>query len=265
MKTLLLIGYGAMGRTVREALRLQPQAAIACILETPDRRDGVQAEVGSSVEVVTSLDELAMLPDLALECAGHGAVARFVPELLARGVDTIVASVGALADEKLHERLEAAAVQGGSQLILVPGAIAGIDALAAACARPVDEVVYTGRKPPRGWFGTPAEAQVNLRDLREAATVFEGNARDAARLFPQNANVAAMVGLAGIGMDRTRVSLVADPAVTRNTHTVSVKGEFGELHLTVAGNTLPANPKTSALAAFSILRAIRNRVAAVVI
>jgi aspartate dehydrogenase len=74
-----------------------------------------------------------------------------------------------------------------------------------------------------------------------------------------------MVALAGIGMERTRVSLIADPGVTRNTHTVHATGEFGELELKVAGNVLPANPKTSALAAFSIIRAINNRVGALVI
>jgi aspartate dehydrogenase len=265
MKSLLLIGFGAMGRTVFEALREHRHARITCVVETSARHDDVQRDVGASVSVVTSVDALPDRPDLALECAGHEAVATFVPSLLAQGIDTIIASVGALAEPGLPERLEAAASRGNAQLVLVPGAIAGIDALRAAKARPLDSVSYTGRKPPRGWLGTPAEARVDLATIGEATVIFEGNAREAARLYPKNANVAAMVGLAGVGMERTHVTLIADPGVTRNTHSVHAEGEFGTLDLTVSANPLPANPKTSALAAFSIIRAIDNRVGPVAI
>ena len=265
MKSLLLIGFGAMGRTVYDALRGHPRARIDGIVATAVHRADVQREVGAGIEVVASLDALKGRPSLALECASHQAVASLVPELLGRGVDTIVASVGALAERGLPERLETAAASGGARLILVPGALAGIDALRAARLRPLDAVEYTGRKPPRGWAGTPAEARADLAALREAAVIFEGNARDAARLYPKNANVAAMVALAGIGMERTRVQLIADPAVTRNTHTVLARGEFGVLEVTVSANPLPSNPKTSALAALSIVRAIDNCVSPTVI
>jgi aspartate dehydrogenase len=265
MKSLLLIGYGAMGRTVRAALGASALARVTAILETSQQCASLRQELDPAIELVQAIDELAELPDLALECAGHAAVTTWVPELLRRGVDTIIASVGALAEQGLPERLEQAASAGRAQLILVPGAIAGIDALSAARVRPLDAVTYTGRKPPQGWLGTPAEKKVDLRTLREAAVIFEGNAREAARLFPQNANVAAMVALAGIGMERTGVVLIADPAVTRNIHTVHAIGEFGELEIKVANNPLPANPKTSALAAYSIVRAINNRVGTLVI
>ena len=265
MKTLLLIGYGAMGRTVHEALKGSIGARVRFVIEAAERWEAVQRELGPEIRVLSSTHDLPSLPDLALECAGHAAVATFVPDLLEKGVDTIIASVGALAAEGLPERLEAAAVSGRAQLILVPGAIAGIDALCAARTRRLDTVVYTGRKPPLGWLGTPAEQRVDLRALREATVVFEGSAREAARLYPKNANVAAMVGLAGVGLDRTHVSLIADPSVTRNTHSVRAVGEFGELEIKVANDPLPGNPKTSALAAYSIVRAIRNRVEAMVI
>ncbi len=254
-----------MGRTVHEELRSNSRARVDFVVETAERCKSVQRALGPTVTVVHSLGQLPRLPDLALECAGHEAVTTFVADLLRKGVDTIIASVGALAEPGLPERLEAAATEGDAQLVLVPGAIAGIDALSAARVRSLDAVTYTGRKPPQGWLGTPAESKVDLRALREATVIFEGNAREAARLYPKNANVAAMVALAGIGMERTRVALIADPAVTRNMHKVRATGEFGELELEVANNPLPANPKTSALAAYSIVRAINNRVASMVI
>ncbi len=257
MKDILLIGYGAMGRSVLEALRDDAQARVRYVLERPSRADKLQDELGS-IQVLRSLDELDGVPDLALECAGHDAVATLAPALLEMGVTTIIASVGALATPGIPERLERAACKGEARLIAVPGAIAGIDALSAARQRGLRSVVYVGRKPPAGWLGTPAEDIVDLRALLEPAVIFNGNAREAARLYPRNANVAAAVALAGAGMERTRVSLIADPRVSRNTHQVDAIGDFGELHVTVSAEPLADNPKTSALAALSILRAVRN-------
>ncbi|HLX29078.1 MAG TPA: aspartate dehydrogenase [Casimicrobiaceae bacterium] len=264
MKSLLLLGYGAMGREVHKTLRDNRYARVKCVIERRERCEVLRQQLDGEVDVLSTVEGLANDFDLALECAGHDAVATYVPELLRRGIDTIIASVGALAEPGLPERLEHAALYGNAQLVLVPGAIAGIDALCAAKIRSIDTVSYTGRKPPRGWFGTPAEDRADLASIRDATVVFEGNAREAARLYPKNANVAAMIALAGIGMERTCVSLIADPNVTRNTHTVHVSGDFGQLDVTIAAETLPTNPKTSALAALSILRAVENRVGPVV-
>ena len=104
-----------------------------------------------------------------------------------------------------------------------------------------------------------------MNNIRTATTIFSGNARAAARLFPKNANVAAMIALAGIGFERTEVTLVADPAVSSNIHTVHARGQFGELQVTVSARALEENPKTSELAALSVLRAVRNKVSPVVV
>jgi aspartate dehydrogenase len=262
---LLLIGCGAMGRQVMRDLRHDPRIRVSCILEEPQRCAEVRREVGDSVRVVSAVEEIARKPDFALECAGHRAVQTAVVALLRAGVDVIVASVGALAEPGLPEMLEQSALAGKAHVTLIPGAIAGIDALSAARARRLDAVSYTGRKPPHAWTGTPAERDFDLSKLDRATTIFSGTARAAARAYPKNANVAAMVALAGIGFERTEVTLLADPAVTANTHSIHARGQFGELQLTVSAQPLAENPKTSELAALSVLRAVRNRLSPVIV
>jgi aspartate dehydrogenase len=265
MKDILLLGCGAMGRTVLRALAAERQARVRWILTRPQHAAALRSEVDGTIEVIDSLATLATRPDFALECAGHEAVASLVPELLGQGIRTIIASVGALADAALCDRLERAATAGRTQLVMVPGAIGGIDALSAAREYGLDAVTYVGRKHPRGWAGTPAEAEHNLGALRVATVIFQGGARDAARLYPKNANVAAIVALAGVGMEKTRVTLIADPDASSNTHSISARGVFGTLDVSIAARPLADNPKTSALAALSIARAVRNQVDVMVV
>ena len=254
-----IVGFGAIGRAlVTRALKL-PAISITHVVVKDARIAETQAALaglGSTAQAVNAVPPDA---DLLLECAGHGALSAHVIPALHRGVECAVLSVGALSAPGLAETLENAARQGGTCLTLLPGAIGGIDAISAARLGGLDEVVYTGRKPPAGWKGTPADALLDLDRLEAPAVFFEGSARDAARLYPKNANVAATLSLAGTGLDRTRVRLIADPGVTDNIHEVEARGSFGEMTLTMRGRPLPENPKTSSLTVLSALRFLHNQ------
>jgi aspartate dehydrogenase len=258
-----LVGCGAIGTALLELIQHDDRLQVVAIVASA-AGSGQAAAVARALAPCAAV--LQAMPadgiDLVIEAAGHTAIAQHVLPALARGVPCVVASVGALASDGLAEQLEAAAGQGGTQVQLIAGAIGGIDALSAAAVGGLDHVRYTGRKPPLAWKGTPADAAHDLAALREATVIFEGSAREAATLYPKNANVAATVSLAGLGLDATRVRLIADPAIHENVHELEAEGRFGGFELRMRNRPLPANPKTSALTVYSALRALRNRVAA---
>jgi aspartate dehydrogenase len=208
---------------------------------------------------------LADAPDAVAECAGHAAVRQYGEAVLAASRDLVVISIGALADDTLRATLLSSAQQHGARLVLPSGAVGGLDALGAARLSGLQTVTYTGRKPPKAWRGTPAERLLDLDALSAPAIFFEGTARQAATDYPQNANVAAAVALAGLGFDATKVRLIADPKAARNVHEISVRAGCGDFDLQLEGRPSPLNPKTSLMAGFSVAREILNRTGALVI
>jgi len=129
----------------------------------------------------------------------------------------------------------------------------------------LDSVRYRSIKPPAAWRGTPAEQAIDLDRIETQAVAYRGTAREAALLYPKNANVAATVALAGLGFDRTEVEIVADPAARYNTHEIEAEGASGTLALRLVNLPSPENPKTSALTALSLVRALLNEASAVAI
>lgn len=260
MLSVLLIGYGPIAAYAAEKFASEPDIRLAGVLARPGREDAARALAGPGGAVWT--DATAIPPDavdIAADCAGHAGLSMHGAGLLAAGIDVVSLSVGALADPALAEALERAGRAGGGCLELAPGAIAGIDALTAAAVGGLSMVRYIARKPPAGWRGTPAEESLDLDRLEGPAEHFRGPAREAARRYPKNANVAAMVALAGLGLDETEAVLIADPTLSGNRHEVEAEGDFGRLALVLDGRTLPDNPKSSALAAMSLVRTIRRR------
>ncbi|WP_332609381.1 aspartate dehydrogenase [Achromobacter sp. ESBL13] len=269
MLKIAMVGCGAIGVAALELLACRTDLVVTTVLVPPPHRADARQRIqpwARRATIHASLDEAPTRPDLLVECAGHGAIVEHVLPALRAGIPCVIASVGALAAPGLIEELEQAARAGQTRVQLLSGAIGAIDALAAARHGGLDEVVYIGRKPPLAWSGTPAAQQFDLTSLAQSPTViFEGSAREAASAYPKNANVAATLALAGLGLDHTRVRLWADPGVQDNVHHVHARGAFGEFELTMRGKPLAANPKTSSLTVYSLVRAICNAVEPLVI
>src|ERR687896_755166 len=204
---------------------------------------------------------------------GGGTIARLVLQQRPAGIEIIAiagrgpASRAALLAREFGVRyvigrdalLAARAAARSGALFYVPsGGIGGLDALKTACLAGVDEVSIQVAKPPAAWQGIPYVERlgVDLQQLQTAKTLFEGPAREGVPHFPQNVNIAAVLAIAGIGMDRTRLKVVADPALTLNTHTIRVSGASGHMTIVLENVPAPQNPKTSWLACYSALAAL---------
>ncbi|OQS37602.1 aspartate dehydrogenase [Chromobacterium haemolyticum] len=268
MLDIALVGCGAIGAGVLELIAADPALRVGQVLthapDAPRVRDAL-ARLAPQARSLRALAPDAPAPDLLVECAGHAAIEQHVLPALERGIDCLIVSAGALTDTVMLERVEAAARRGGAQARLLSGAVGAIDALAAARLGGLEHVRYTGRKPPRAWQGTAAEQDWDLSALQQAQLIFSGSAREAARRFPKNANVAATVALASLGLDRVQVQLYADPAISGNLHRIDARGGFGELSLSLQGRPLASNPKTSALTVYSVARALLNHAQAIAI
>lgn len=213
-----------------------------------------------SIPFVTGVKALlAKKPDVVVEAASHEAVRDYGAPLLGKGVSMIVLSCGALCDDALRASLEAAAQKSGALLYVPSGGIGGLDALKAACIAGVDEVTIAVTKPPAAWKNIPyvGEMRVDLDTLTEPYVIYEGSARQGVPLFPANVNIAAVLSMAGIGFDRTRLKVVADPQLKHNTHFIDIRGKTGNISIKLENVPAPENPKTAWLACYSALAALK--------
>jgi len=253
------VGWGAIARRVAALLKARNASIVLAGVATRGT-PAHDRELPEGARCLASPEELRDLSlDLVVEAAGRAAVEPWGLASLRHARAFAVCTTSAFTDDALLQGLVAEAERCGSQILVPPGALGGLDALAAAGRLPLDQVTHRIIKPPAAWRGTPAEELVDLGALTAAQAFFVGTAREAAARFPANANVAVISALAGLGLDRTEVMLIADPTVTRNSHHLTARGDFGALNVLVENRPFAENPKTSELTALSLVRLIEGR------
>ena len=249
-----LIGFGAIGRDLCGRLTADGFGVTVLLREGSASRP----HVPPGVAVVASLDALmAAAPDLVVEAAGQAVLRDAAAPLLRAGFSVVAASTGALGLDGLFDDLAQAARAGRSRLIVSPGALGGLDYLAALHGTEGARVRYTSRKPPAAWLAELAAIGVQADRLVVEVLLFEGSAAEAARRYPRNLNAGLTVALAA-GAAMTEVRVIADPAVTLNTHEIAVDSPLGSASMRFANRPAADNPKTSALTAAGLAASVRR-------
>ena len=252
-----IAGLGAIGRALaRRLAEGVPGVTLACAAA----RDRAKAQAWLDEQKIdcplVELDAFPQLADLAVECAPAAVLEDVCRPMLQAGKRVMVLSAGALLPRP--HLIELAQAHGG-QIIVPTGALLGLDAVSAAAEGTIHSVRMITRKPPNGLVGAPylVKHNISLEGLNTAKCVFTGTAREAAAGFPANVNVVAALALAGIGPDRTMIEIWADPAVTRNCHSIEVDADSARFTLAIE-NVPSENPKTGKITALSALAALRK-------
>jgi aspartate dehydrogenase len=240
VKKVGMIGCGAIGSLIAEAVDKGIVDCDELILfdREMEKAERLQESLDTASIVVANLDEMLKLrPAVIVEAASQQAAREYVGTIVDNNIELIVMSVGALLGSELK-----------SNRIHTPsGAIGGLDAISSAALAGIDDVILTTRKNPR---------TLDM-DNQQEKVVYEGSAQEAVKRFPREMNVAASLALT-VQPERLLVRVISDPKTSRNTHEITVKWAHGDMFLKFANDPHPENPKTSALAAWSAIKLLKD-------
>ncbi|MGQ9586499.1 MAG: aspartate dehydrogenase [Anaerolineae bacterium] len=264
-RELAILGCGNIGTSVIKALQQGscPGYRLRWVFDQRET-DGVRIAVGEMG--ATWLKDPGELgpqdrPDVLFEAATPSALRQFAERFLEQGTTVVAMSVGALVDQEFLSRCLETARRAGVKFVVPSGAIGGLDVLRAARALGgLHEVKVTTTKAPQALAGAPffTEHPVDLDALDKKTLIFSGTAREAIPLFPANVNILCSISLAGLGPDRTRARIFADPAARRTVHVVEAKGDFGKFRAEFQNFPSPDNPRSSYLASLSAVAALQR-------
>ena len=256
-----IIGYGTVGRVVARALDagIDGMRLAAVATGRRDKAAAAMAELAQPVEIM-SIAAVAKCCDIVVDCAPKAVFRDIAETALGRGrILVTVSGAGILANPDIEDL----ARDNGGRVILATGALLGLDAVRAAAEGQINEVRMITRKPPNALKDAPhiIDNDINLDGLNGAVKVFEGSAREGAMAFPANVNVAAALGLAGVGADATRLEVWADPHLQRNTHAIEVDADSARFTLNIENVQSPENPGTGKITALSVIACLRGMTA----
>jgi len=262
MKKVGLLGCGAIGTQIALAIDSGkiPAKITHVFDDSKEASSKLVEKLFNKPEIVENSHLLSSnAVDIVVEAASQEAVRDIALSVLQNKKDLMIMSVGALLDESVFEILTDACKDFKKTIYLPSGAIAGLDGIKSV-QNELDSLSITTTKHPRSlkeakFFETSG---INLDTLNSETMIFQGTAKEAVSLFPANINVAALLSLTGIGSEKTRVKIVADPKTDKNTHHIEASGTFGKMTFTIENYPDPNNPKTSRLAILSAIETLRN-------
>lgn len=243
-----LLGCGAIGTEIVRFAATEPEIASIVLYDVVADHAKAAAKLAKKATVAKTGDEAIAACDFFVEAASQAAAREWLPKAVAAGRPFLTMSLGALSDDAFRAKLITEAKKHGVKIYLPSGAVCGVDGLKAGALAGLKSVTLVTTKPPEALGLTTDKWTI----------VFDGTAREAVKKFPQNVNVAAVLSIAGLGFDATRVQVVADPMATRNQHKIIVEGAFGRFKVEVENLPSPTNPKTSHLASLSAIATLKR-------
>lgn len=258
-----IVGCGVIGSELAQAIDKEiREAQLVALTDIDEKKSKELVNLLKEKPEILSLDELIKRSDLIIEAASKDLVPSLARKVIDQGKDIMIMSVGGLLG---NEDLLDLAKKKDCKIYLPSGALAGLDGVKSASVGRIDSITLTTRKPPEGLKGAPyiIRNKIDLDAIIKETVIFEGSANEAVEGFPKNINVSAALSLAGIGAEKTRVRIIADPNLKRNIHEVEVKGEFGRLVSRTENLPSPKNPKTSYLACLSAIATLKGIVSSI--
>lgn len=256
-----IVGCGAIGSSLAKEVvaNFGNSAYLSALFDiSPEKARLLSGQLVKNDKLcAANLDILIKRSDLVIEASSAKAAWEIARRSLSGGCKIMIMSVGGIVDHA--DELLSLAIKNGSQVYFPSGAIAGIDALKAANIAGVKKVVLTTRKNPGAFKGVEyVERNFKLTGLKKDKVLFSGKAAEAVKYFPQNINVAAVLGLAAIGMAKTQVRIIASPHVNKNIHEVLIESRAARIFTRTENILHPQNPKTSYLAVLSAIATLKQ-------
>jgi len=256
-----IVGCGAIGSSLSKEIvtSLCKDACLVALYDIkPQKAQALSRKLTRGIKLcVGNLNALIKCSDLVIEASSARASWEIASRALSSGRKVMVMSVGGMVGhlDQLYEL-----TRKHSAMVYFPsGAISGIDALKAANIAGVRKVILTTRKHPNAFGGVEyVSKHFKLTGLKHDKLLFNGSAAQAVKYFPQNVNVAAVLGLAGIGMRKTRVRIIADPKVNKNIHEIEIESKAAKIFTRTENILHPQNPKTSFLAVLSAIATLKQ-------
>lgn len=207
-----IIGAGTIGKAILNYLQSSDLAEIDYLLvsDAGKKRD---FDLDRALILDDQQAALTREVDLVIEAALAENVRSMAPLALQHS-DFCAFSCTALADPTTEAAILSACQASGRSFYVPHGAVLALDG------------IHDGRDLIESLTITTTKSgkSLGLPDENTKGVVFEGSTRDVCARFPRNVNVHAAIAIAGIGFDRTRSRVIAQPGLKDNIHRIEVRG-----------------------------------------
>jgi aspartate dehydrogenase len=266
-KEIAIIGCGVIGGELAQNIdkKIVPNCSLSAIFDIdPEKSKTVYEQLKNKPTIFNNFKDFVNSPqfekiDLVVEAASINAASLYVIDILKKGKDIMIMSIGVFADYIFYKNIIQFLKIESCNVFLPSGAIGGIDII-RSIKNYIESITLITTKNNKSLKGAPffINNKINIDEIRKKQIIFDGNAEDAIKQFPSNVNVSALISLAGIGFKKTTVKVVVDPNESNNIHEIYIKWKFGEFTMKISNKPSLENPKTSYLAILSATECLRS-------